>query len=1484
MGKHYLLICSFFFSLIVNAQSPTCNIPAIIQAFTAAGYTQFNVGGQPCNLYFYNQNSTTWQAAQNAAQALGGNLATISSQAENDSVVAGLLASGVASNTVVWIGFTDAQSEGNWVWVDGTPTNFTNWNGAEPNNSSGFPGVGENGGQLQLSNGRWNDLMTDNSGLFPAPTGRSIFKVSLCPQIAVNAPVGCQNQPTTAVASTLFGSAPYTYAWAQFPNPAPIDNDSALTVTIAAPAVYVAGVQDRYGCSDTAQVLVNVQPCFVPPGCDIAAIDAAMAAGGFIFMNVQNQPCSRYYYNNTPTTNWNTAQAQAASVGGNLVSVNSAAENAALLSAAQAQGFSGGIWIGFTDAASEGNWVWSNGSSNSYTNWNGSEPSNSGGFPCYTDEDGAIMQLSNGQWNDLALNNGCPGAASFRSVIEIDLCPVVNAQGPSATVCENQPTQLTASTLLGSPVYNYVWTNLSNAANAGNTATVNVTPTASTSYEVASTDRYGCLAKDTIAVTTQSCAVISTCNIPAVDAAMAAAGFQLLNVQNFPCGRYYYNPATTNNWNNAQAQAAAVGATLLTVSSLAENNAVWNAAVAAGVTGGLWIGYSDQVTEGTWLWQDGSTGTFTNWNTNEPSNSTCFGSNAGEDAAVIQMSNGRWNDVYTGPQGVCLAPAAYASLIKVNLCPVTTALANPTTICTGQSSSLTASTLLGSSPYTYTWSVIPANTPAGTGTPLSVSPTVSSSYQVISQDRFGCQARDTVQVTVAGANNQTFTVAPSTICAGETVTVTYTGSSPAAAQYNWNFGGGSIVSGSGQGPYTIQYNTAGPVSITLDVTLAGCASPQVSQAITVNQAPVADAGPDVTVCNGDNVTLGTALVPGLQYQWFPSTGLDDATAAQPVFTATNTSGTAQTIEFILFSGQLGCVASDTVLVTVAGDGNQSFTVLPASFCAGEITTVTYTGNSPASAQFTWNFGGGTVVSGSGQGPYSVQYNTAASVTITLDVNDAGCTPPQVSQTITVNPAPLADAGPDITICSGGSVTLGTPAVPGLLYQWIPATGLSNAAVDQPLFTAANTGATPQTVTYIVVSGQVGCQARDTVEITVDPVLSTTISAAGPLGFCAGGSVTVNSDSSFLSYAWSNGGTASSVTLSQPGSITLSATDGQGCQYISAPLQVSVFPNPSVSLITSSDESCFGYGDGSISVSGSGGSPAYSYQWNTTPTQSGTTANNLQTGSYTVTLTDANSCTATGTYSISSPDPLLLSLDSLSDLRCYGDLSGYLAVSVSGSSLPYTYSWSNGAAVPVLSALPAGDYTLTVTDALGCSVTADYNVTQPDSITLEPVVPDSIRFGSEATLSVDITPIGIYSYQWSPSLYLSCADCSTPIFSGVQDITYNLTITDQNGCTATREIAVAVIADKVVYIPNVFTPDGNGANDDFRVFTNGIRFSQLMIFNRTGEKVFQSNNITQSWDGRYKGTEAMAGVYTYYLELVFLDGDRRTYQGSLTLLR
>lgn len=114
-----------------------------------------------------------------------------------------------------------------------------------------------------------------------------------------------------------------------------------------------------------------------------------------------------------------------------------------------------------------------------------------------------------------------------------------------------------------------------------------------------------------------------------------------MTVPSFPCAKYYYNSSTTNNWTNAQNQDSAVGATLLTVCSPAENNAVWQADQSAIITGGLWIGYNDINSEGYWVWPDGSAFNFTYWNGSEPSSTTDACSFTGEDAAVIQMNNGK---------------------------------------------------------------------------------------------------------------------------------------------------------------------------------------------------------------------------------------------------------------------------------------------------------------------------------------------------------------------------------------------------------------------------------------------------------------------------------------------------------------------------------------------------------------------------------------------------------------------------------------------------------------------------------------------------------------------------------------------------------------------------------------------------------------------------------------------------------------------------
>jgi gliding motility-associated-like protein len=744
--------------------------------------------------------------------------------------------------------------------------------------------------------------------------------------------------------------------------------------------------------------------------CNIAAIDAAMSAGGYILLNVQGQPCSRYFYNNNPTSNWNTASSQASAIGGFLVSINSAQENAAVLAAAQGQGFSGGIWIGFTDQVSEGNWVWTNGSSNSYTNWNGSEPSNSGGFPCYNDEDGAIMQLSNGLWNDLALNNGCPGAAQFRSVIEIDLCPTVIATSPSLPVCVNQPAQLSATASLGSPNYGYQWLNLTNSSNIGSGNSISVTPTAATNYAVVATDRYGCSAADTINLTTQVCNPV-TCNIASIDAAMAAANFQFINVLNQPCSRYYYNPSATSNWNTASNQAAAVGATLLTINNATENAAVLAAAQAQGLTGGVWIGYTDIVQEGNWVWQDGTPSSYTNWNTGEPNNTVDICSGSGEDAAILQLSNGRWNDVYVNPGFPCFAPATYRSIVKVNLCPVITASATPTSVCAGQNVQLTASTQFGSPSYSYNWINQSSGASVASTPTTNIAPSASTSYQVTSTDRYGCQASRVVSVQV-GNPNVNIIPGNNLSCLVTSNTLTAFSSLPNVT-YVWS---------SGNNTNSININNPGTYTVTATDPISNCtasASLQVTQNITL---PIPTISPSTGFinCIQNTDTLTVSSPSPTVYSW--STG---DTSSSVILTS---GGTYTVTATQILSG---CTATASAVVSESTTPPIVSIDQPNNLNCNN-STVTLLATSP-SAGLNYNWGGGVNTD-------SNSVNTAGTYTVTVTDPNNGCSSTaSVTVSNTPNPSVVITQTDSIScfgICDGSlNATVSGGSAGNVSYLW-----------------------------------------------------------------------------------------------------------------------------------------------------------------------------------------------------------------------------------------------------------------------------------------------------------------------------------------------------------------------------------------------------------------------------------------------------------------
>jgi gliding motility-associated-like protein len=1151
-----------------------------------------------------------------------------------------------------------------------------------------------------------------------------------------------------------------------------------------------------------------------PFGCDVNAIRTAFTNAGYQELpGVQGQPCSMYFINPT-SQDANLSEADAQQLGAHLVVFNDAAENAAVVAALNSSGVIanvGAVWVGYTDNQTEGTWVTLDGSPMSYLNWASNEPNNNGqgssccGIPdflggCQTDEawrcqygEDCAQIYSSGTWNDLPCNR-----ASV-SVIEVNLCPQITTTVPANPVCANYRTYASATTILGSQPYGYVWNELPGGTQIATTAAISVTPTGTTSYQVQVTDRYGCYALDTAVITAQVCIGPPGCDLTAMRNAFAAAGYNELNgVVGQSCSLYFINPQSQDA-NQSEQDARQLGAHLVVFNDAAENTAVVNALNSSGViasVGAVWVGYTDVASEGNWVTLDGTPMAYLNWAGGEPNNNGqgdaccsfpdwlggCQSSDAfqcanGEDCMQI-YAGGTWNDLPCDRSSV--------SVIEINLCPTITANADVVQ-CAGAPIALNATTLLGSTPYTYTWN--PGNSSAN---PTTVNPAVSTLYTVTVTDRWGCFDDDTVSVTINGGGIQSFVVYPNPVCINRATTITYTGTNTPGpgVTFTWGFNGGTVVSGSGAGPYEVLWTTGGTKTVTLDVNDNGCISQQISQQVTINNNPVADAGADVTVCSGGIVQLGTAATGGYEYKWYPSNNLSNDSISNPVFSAVNLTPTPVTVAYAVAVTQFACYNTDTVNITI---------------------------NPPSATGIT--------------------------------------------------------AQGNIPVCAGGSVVLAADSV-YVSYLWSDTTFNNSVTVSAP-------GSY-----YMAAVAANGCQyISNTINVTFNPPSASSISALGATSFCEGGNVTLSSDSVYVSYLWSENSNTSTINVTQTGNYTMSGIDAAGCQFASNTIAVTANPNPVIALTNSTDETCFGAGDGTITVSANTGTPAYNYAWNTNPQQFTATATSLSIGNYDVTVYDANQCSGTANYSIATPAVLALNVNTITNASCFETTDGSVTIDVTGGTAPYNYAWSNASTASSLQNAGAGTYDVTVADANQCSVTSSFVITEPAETTVQSLVFDNIKFGTEVQLNLDVLPsTGTYTYQWSPANYLSCTNCSNPTFSGIRSLDYEITVTDADGCTVSATVQVKVKPDKPFFVPNVFTPNGDNQNDVLQIFATGTVYFHFSVFNRWGEKVFETNNVNDGWDGKYQGKDAFAGVYTYVIELNFLDSERRKYIGSFTLLR
>lgn len=347
---------------------------------------------------------------------------------------------------------------------------------------------------------------------------------------------------------------------------------------------------------------------------------------------------------------------------------------------------------------------------------------------------------------------------------------------------------------------------------------------------------------------------------------------------------------------------------------------------------------------------------------------------------------------------------------------------------------------------------------------------------------------------------------------------------------------------------------------------------------------------------------------------------------------------------------------------------------------------------------------------------------------------------------------------------------------GVTYTWSPVTGLSNPSIANPVANPTST------TTYIVTvtDNVTGCTSTDDVTVTVNPLPVITKTITVPT--CVPGNdgsidITVTGNSPFT-YSWSTGATTEDVSGLGFGTYTVTVSDANLCS--ATDITTLAIPGFTVSGIVT-NVTCNAGNDGEIDITASGGTTPYNYNWSNSSTIEDLTG--LAAGTYTVTVTDDNGCTVTGSYTVNEPTAITVS-GIVTNADCNGNATGGVDISVSGGTPGYTYSWSNTATTQDISLVAAGTYTVTVQDNNACTVTSSYTVTEPNTLSITHSSNNVTCFGLSDG-SIDITANGgttPYGYLWNTS-------ATSQDLSGLAANTYTVTVSDNNGCTLSYSVVI-----------------------------------------------------------------------------------------------
>jgi gliding motility-associated-like protein len=941
--------------------------------------------------------------------------------------------------------------------------------------------------------------------------------------------------------------------------------------------------------------------------------------------------------------------------------------------------------------------------------------------------------------------NGC-STTSVATVVTVNSLPVAPVITGTAAVCVG------STTLLSTTASNPVWSSANSAvATVAANGLVTGVSAGTVAITYTTTNANGCVNSQSITVSVN---ILPTAAISTLGATTFCQGGSVnLLASSAPAGLTY-----TYQWRlNGTAITGATASTYVATASGAYSVTITTNSGCSATSAATNVTVNPlpvlAANAGATSVCDGNTAVITNaqagglWST---ANNTVAAINA-TTGTVTGVNPGTTTITYTYTNANGCTNTASTNF-TVNSLPAAVVTANgPTTFCQGGSVVLTASS--GSS---YLWSTGATTQSITVNTTQDISVTVTNANGCASTSALTAVVVNSLPLAnITSLNGNSF-------CQGGSVTLV----ASAGSAYSWS-----------NGAITQSITLSASANVTVTVTNAnGCSATSAPFAVTMNAAPIATvtASGATTFCAGGSVTLTAPVAASYLWNSGETTQSIVASVDGP-YAVTITDGN-------------GCTAtSANTNITVLSVPSVQAIAGNNTICAGSTTVLTN-----ATIGGTWSSSNTSVATINSAGVLTAVSNGAASITYSVS-NANGCsTAVQFNVNVNANPVLSSNTG-SAAVCVGSTSTLANAQAGG---TW----SSSDVAIATVAANGTITGisAGPAVITYTYTNA-LGCTSQTSTSVQINALPATTVSTSGSTTFCSGGSVTLTAPAG-MTYAWSTGEPTQAITVSTAGSYSVTVTNSNFCSATSAPVSVTVNALPAVSIAhIGATTFCAG---GSVSLIAPLNS-TYTYSWNNSSNAIAGASNNTYvasaTGSYTLTVTDANGCTATSSAIPVTVNALPVVTATANGATTFCD-GGSVTLSATGAA---TYVWSNGATTPSITVSSSDDYSVTGTTVEGCSsvsnaITVVVNALPTASITS---TGSSVCLGSTVTL----TAAGGATYSWSNG-------STNATINVTAANTYTVTVTSAAGCSSTASETVVFNTNPAVVIsangPTVFCTGGS----------------------------------------------------------------------------